>query len=281
VKEIKSIAVLIACYNRKHQTLICLDKLFHDVSLGINELKVFLVDDGSTDGTEHAVHEKFPQVNIIKGNGDLFWNRSMHLAFSIAMDEGFDYYLWLNDDTLLERAAIDVMLQTKLQGKSDDTIVVGAICDPDTGRYSYGGARQLDRFFRPFLCEYVIPNNYPQELDVMNGNLVLIPNQAAIRLGNIDPIFEHAMGDTDYSMRARKLGIMVLLTPSYVGYCTRNKVEGSYRDKGLSVKGRLKQVFSRKGLPWRSWLAMCWRHGGLLWPIHFFWAYTKILFGRV
>ena len=51
-KETKNIAVLITCYNRKDKTLLCLESLFKQQGLGIDfSLAVFLVDDGSTDGT--------------------------------------------------------------------------------------------------------------------------------------------------------------------------------------------------------------------------------------
>ena len=278
--QIKRIAVLIACHNRKNITLACLDALFKNQLPVDHFLKVFLVDDGSTDGTGEAVRKQYPQVNIIEGNGDLFWNRSMHVAFSMALNEGYDYYVWLNDDTLIDPMAISIMLQTNSHETINNRIIVGAISDPETGKFAYGGARQLAPLFRPFLCEYVFPNGYPQYLDVMNGNLVLIPDFVARKLENIDPVFEHAMGDTDYAMRARKLGVIILLTPDYIGSCERNKEAGSYRDKSLSVKRRFKDILSRKGLPWRSWLAMCWRHGGLLWPVHFLWGYVKVILGR-
>jgi GT2 family glycosyltransferase len=277
----KKIATLITCHNRKATTIACLEALFKNHLPEGYSLDVFLVDDGSTDGTEHAVREGYPQVAIIKGDGNLFWNRGMHLAFAAAMEKGFDYYLWLNDDTFLFPYAIEDLLQTRLTGWFENVIVAGATCDPVTGAYTYGGIRHSGRKFRPFLCDCVYCNDSPQELDVMNGNVVLLPDSIAKKLGNLDPVFEHAMGDTDYSMRARKLGIKILLTSGYIGHCSRNEIKDTCRDKSLSLKGRLNHALSRKGLPWRSWLTMCRRHGGWLWPIHFILGYIKIIIGRV
>jgi GT2 family glycosyltransferase len=275
------IATLITCHNRKTKTLACLDALFRNTLPEGYSLDVFLVDDGSTDGTAQAIIERYPQVNIITGNGSLFWNRGMHLAFAAAMKEGFDFYLWLNDDTTLYTQAIREILQTRLPAWAEPVIVVGAICDPVTGKFTYGGARHIGGQLRPFLCEYVFPNGQPQEVDVMNGNVVFIPDSIARKLGNLDSVFEHAMGDTDYAMRARRVGIKILLTPDYIGSCLRNEAKGTYFDKTLSLKARVKQALSRKGLPLRSWLAMCLRHGGWLWPIHFIWGYTKIIVGHI
>jgi GT2 family glycosyltransferase len=271
------IATLITCHNRKAKTLDCLEALFANTLPEGYSLDVILVDDGSTDGTGQAVSERYPQVKIIRGDGSLFWNRGMHLAFATAMDEGYDYYAWLNDDTALFPTAIEAILQTRLPGWTEPVIVVGAICDPVTGEFAYGGARHIGGPFRPFLNAYVSPDGHPQEIDAMNGNVVFIPDSIARKVGNLAPVFEHAMGDTDYSMRARKLGVKILQTPGYIGQCSRNEINGTYRDKSLSLNEKIKHALSRKGLPLRSWLAMCRRHGGWLWPIHFIWGYTKII----
>ena len=34
---------------------------------------------------------------------------------------------------------------------------------------------------------------------------------------------------------------------------------------------------TRKGLPWRSWLTLTRRHGGLFWPLHFASPYVKVM----
>lgn len=274
------IATLITCYNRKEKTLACLDALFNNNLPEGYCLDVFLVDDGSTDGTEQAVREHYPQVNIIKGDGSLFWNRGMNRAFDAAMQVGFTAYLWLNDDTFLHPNALSLLFSARDFAAPSEAIVVGAISDPVTGDTSYGGARFAPSRLRPFLATVVHPGQQPQDVDVVNGNVVLVPDGIARKLGNLDPVFEHGMGDTDYSMRARKLGIRILLTAGYVGVCSRNSLKGSHRDNTLPLLQRLKQVFSRRGLPWRSWLTMCWRHGGMLWPVHFLWGYIKVILGR-
>lgn len=221
-----------------------------------------------------------PDAVILRGDGSYFWNRSMNRAFDAALKVGFPAYLWLNDDTMLQPDAFSLLLLARDFAAPDDAIVVGAISDPETGKTTYGGARYVSPRFRPFLCTMVHPVAQPQDVDVVNGNVVLIPDGIARKLGNLDPVFEHGMGDTDYSMRARKLGIRILQTAGYVGVCSRNSLKGTHRDKALPLPQRVRQIFSRKGLPWRSWLTMCWRHGGILWPVHFLWGYTKVILGR-
>ena len=87
------IAVLITCHNRKAKTVACLHALFANDLPKDYSLEIFLVDDGSTDGTEQAVRGRYPKVNIIKGDGNLYWNGGMRVAFADAIEQGFDIFL--------------------------------------------------------------------------------------------------------------------------------------------------------------------------------------------
>lgn len=103
------------CHNRKSKTLATLESLFQQRSIDEIGHKVYLVDDGSTDGTSQAVQQKYPQVKLFSGDGNLFWNGGMRIAFSEAMKDEPDYYLWLNDDTVLASEALNTLLTTSRQ----------------------------------------------------------------------------------------------------------------------------------------------------------------------
>ena len=130
-----SIATIITCHNRKEKTLTCLTDLMNQDVISDIDLNVYLVDDGSTDSTGNAVKQNFPQVNVLQGDGTLYWNGGMRFAFSEAMKNNYDYYLWLNDDTFLYSNAIKLLLETSndmKRQKGKDVIVTGTIKDIDT-----------------------------------------------------------------------------------------------------------------------------------------------------
>ncbi len=274
------IAVLVACCNRRDKTLECIRRLRVAAKCAKVEYRLILFDDGSSDGTGGAVLKMEPHAVVLKGDGNYYWNRSMYEAFGYALEKGFDGYLWLNDDTMLEPEALQVLQSTLACMPENEAIVVGAIKDPVSGQISYGGGRRIAPFLKPFRYIMVEPTGQVESVDVINGNVVWIPDGVARRVGNLDPRFEHGMGDTDYSMRARKLDIRIVQTPSFIGNCPRNSNVGSYKDRQVSLKKRLQLIFAPKGLPWRSWLHICVRHGGILWPIHFCWPYVKLLMNR-
>jgi GT2 family glycosyltransferase len=266
-------------FNRRAATLACLARFESAARQAGLEPNAVLVDDGSTDGTAAAVREQYPWVKVMVGDGSLFWNRGMHQAQAHAMEQTPDYLLWLNDDTELLPDSISRLLETEhtLSHKHGQPVmIVGSTADRCTGRLTYGGHVAPQRW-RPFTYQRVWHETQPVECHVVNGNVVLIPMQVAQTVGNLDPVFEHAMGDIDYALRTRAAGFRIFVAPGFVGHCSNNPALGTYRDSSLPLSVRWKKMMSRKGLPPRSWGHFTRRHGGLIWPIYFVWPYFKLI----
>ena len=266
-------------FNRRSATLACLARFESAARQAGIEPNAVLVDDGSTDGTAAAVREQFPWVDVMVGDGSLFWNRGMHQAQARVMEQTPDYLLWLNDDTELLPDSISRLLETEhtlSHRHGQPVMIVGSTADRGTGRLTYGGHVAPQRW-RPFTYQRVWHETRPVECHVVNGNVVLIPMQIAQTVGNLDPVFEHAMGDTDYALRTRAAGFRVFVAPGFVGHCSNNPALGTYRDSSLPLSVRWKKMMSRKGLPPRSWGHFTRRHGGLIWPIYFVWPYFKLI----
>jgi GT2 family glycosyltransferase len=259
------IAALLTCHNRREKTLACLAALYvaRDRNPGLG-LRVYLTDDASTDGTADAVRAFDPEIQVIHGLGDLYWNRGMVAAWRAALDSGerYDAFLLLNDDTLIDPEALEVLLRT---AETVDTtaIVVGAVRDPQSGELAYGGVRRTSRW-HPGRTVRLPVSTEPQDADTFNANCVLVPAGCVERIGTLDPVFRHAMGDFDYGLRAREAGMRVVVAPHTVGACARNEMTGSWRDRNLSMRERLRLLNSPKGLPYREWQEYLRRHGAPL-----------------
>ena len=278
---IPTIAVLLTCFNRRAKTLAALEALFKQDSAGAAfTLNVFLVDDGSTDGTGDAVREAFPQVNVIDGTGDLYWNGGMRRAFEGAVEHSFDYMLWLNDDTDLNNDAILRLLETTrllAQQGHDKTAVFGSTCDPRTGDLTYGGFRRRKG---PILrLQHVGPDqNHPREVTTMAGNCALVSKAAVDAVGNLEPRFFHAWGDVDYGMRLRDAGGSVWLAPGFLAQCDPNPDAQRWRDDpNLSLRDRLTHLNSFRGLNPPDWLLFIRRHGGMTWPLAWAIPYVQLI----
>lgn len=272
--DVIRVAVLITCHNRVTKTLDCLASLSKQRLLGHTVVKVFLLDDGSSDGTSEAVSGLYPEVHILKGTGKLFWNGGMRVAFAAAMQIGFDYYLWLNDDTLLFEDALLRLFRASADA-GPDSIIVGTTVDPDDmGTFTYGGVCRASPYRVKF--RLVDPSFHDsRECDTFNGNCVLIPHTVAAVAGGMYQGYTHGMGDYDYGLHAQRLGFQSFVAPGVFGTCKRNSVTGTWRDETLPWKNRRQLLLGPKGLPPREWFCFCLRFGGSVWPMLFLAPYVK------
>ena len=266
-----SVTALLTSHNRRRATTAAIDAWFDQRVDGDVELRAVLADASSSDGTADAVAGSHPRLSVVSVDADVFWNAGMRAAWSEAALGDPDWYVWLNDDTVLDPTALATLLDVAA-AQPGGPIVVGSVRDPDTGSFTYGGVRRHDRL-RPLRFEYIQPVERPEQVETMNGNVVLVPREAYRRIGSLDPAFSHGMGDFDYGLRARREGFEVWLAPGTVGTCARN--EPKQPPSGpLEAWRRLR---SPKGLPLPDWLVFARRWGGLMWPVYAASPYVRSL----
>ncbi|MCW0483180.1 glycosyltransferase family 2 protein [Gaoshiqia sediminis] len=268
-----TIAVLLTCHNRRKKTLNCLESLY-SAKCPTRQLDVFLVDDGSTDGTGEAIKFKFPKVVVIQGTGNLYWNQGMRLAWDTASkSRQYDFYLWLNDDTLVKIDALIELIQCFQEAMKKDqkpAIITGA-CESTENKniFSYGGKTDLGP---------VIPNGTLQPCKYINGNVVLVSNVIFNELGNLSPDYTHAMGDFDYGLRAIKAGYRCYTTKSYIAICPTNPGIPAWCNPNTPLLQRLRLLKSPKGLNIKEYNIFRKRFWGWKWIIYALKAYLKILY---
>lgn len=259
------------CHNRRQMTLSCLADLYRQ-SLPENVLlDIYVVDDGSTDGTGESVERKYPQVNLIEGNGDLFWGGGMRLGFGVALRNHYDFYLWINDDIRLQQDAVDRALKALADvaskiGKMPS--IAGVFVDSPGGDITYGGWR-IKSYLFPSRFERVPIAAEPQLCDTCNGNFTLIPAAVPAAIGNIDDAMQHAMGDFDYLLRAQRAGFSTYTVPGVVGQCADYPDKRKTALEADTIWIAWNKLISVKYLPPRPWARFHRRHGGPLWILSF------------
>lgn len=270
------------CFNRKKVTLEALESLYSQKKVQDLDVTVYLVDDGSRDGTSHAVAERFPQISILQGDGTLFWNGGMRKAFAHAVAKRFDGYIWFNDDTRLDDNALHRLIACAKKAKEslEPAIVVGSIRDPDTGERSYGGVTKKISGLRLDFVPELPHDQEPVRCDTMNGNFIFVPACVAGRLGNLDEAFRHQLGDFDYGLRATAAGIPIIVAPGYYGSCADNPRNGTWRDLSQPLSERWRHLLSPKGAPFREWNLYTCRHFGWRWPLYALSPYLKTILAK-
>jgi len=274
------LAIVMACHNRRDKTLACLASVGAQRQPGL-AIDVYLLDDGSTDGTADAVRARFPDTHIMTGDGTLFWAGGMRIAFAAAMQAAPDFYLWLNDDLELRDGAIAALLEAHAavaRPGAARNIVVGAVTNRGMRTAIYGGIDRRQGWNRVRFQTHTPIETEPAECAAMSGNVVLISAAVARETGNIDPAFRHLLGDLDYGLRTRARGGKVWVAPGIAAYLTAQDAGKRIYNPDIGWRERWRLQRSPFGLQFGPWWTFCVRHGGAMAFFSFLWPYWRLVF---
>ena len=262
--------IVIPAHNRRETTLACLRRLR---TQGVFAwASPIVVDDGSTDGTGEAVRAEFPEAEVLRGNGKLFWTGATELGMRRAVERGADHVFWLNDDCQPFPGALAELLSTAQAERA----VTGGVCVlPRSGFPVYGGFRRTAAGLAPVTCE----SGQRLACDALNGNLVCVPRTVIEVIGFPDGRgLPHASGDTDYTLRARARGHAVVLVGAARAHAIPQNRRGyaSWLLSGMGVGEVWATLFDPRAygyLP--ADFRFRWRHWGWLGLGLAFWAVAR------
>jgi GT2 family glycosyltransferase len=279
----RKIAILLTCHNRKEKTSNCFKSLYKAISLSKFEIKfdIYLVDDGSTDGTSDEITKHFPEINIIKGSGNLYWAGGMRLAWETALkkDQNYGSFILLNDDVILaENFLIDLLNTHKycLEHFNRPGIYVCSTKNMINSKISYGGTLILKKRIRVKSVR-INPSVIPVPCSMANANILMVTSAVVSSIGILDSKFKHFFADYDYTYSASKQGIPVLICPGFGGYCTYDH-GNRWMSSGSTLKDRINYLYSLKGLSYREQLYFLKKNFKYQVPYNFVMLWLKTIF---
>ena len=276
----ENIAVLLTCHNRKNKTVACLKSLYRATIPSQYLIDIYLTDDGSSDNTSQTVSELFPEINLIKGDGQLFWAGGMRLAWKTAMErKSYDAFLLLNDDVVLYPDFLLKLLETDayaLANTGKKGIYTGATIDCSSNKVTYGGSWVKNYFFVVRL-KMLSPVKRPQKCHITNANILWVSKEVVKKIGIFDHHFTHGIADYDYSMQATRKNIPVLLAPGICGECDDDHGK-NWRNSKNSLKDRIVYLRSPKGLAYSEYLYYVGKHFPMFLPYSYVMLWLKTFF---
>lgn len=216
----------------------CLRSLSKIDQVGL-EIHTIIVDDGSTDGTSEAIEKEFPDVEIVKGNGNLWYTGGINRGLEAALKRNPDYILTINDDSTFDENFLQRMIQC---AKEKPRSVVGALLVlNDDKKKVFQVAPVWDTFYGGWRHWYqqtidTFPKE-PFEVGIIVGNCVLYPAEVIKEVGLMDEKKFIHFGDAEYTPRMRRAGWRLWIEPSAHVYCQENNPPPTLR------KSSLKQLY--------------------------------------
>jgi GT2 family glycosyltransferase len=215
IKATPTVYIVIPVHNRLEATRECLESLSCQT---YPYYQIVLVDDGSSDGTSEYVKENYPDVTILKGDGDLWWtgatNLGVRYAQGVCCED--DYVLTLNNDTVLPADYLEIMMSLSIRASK---ALIGSIARDYSRRDVCVDEGVGIRWFSAKFIKLKGPSESGSDsfysTSVLSGRGTLIPVSAFHAVGLYDAQnFPHYAADYDFSLRAAMAGYDLLLHPN-------------------------------------------------------------------
>jgi GT2 family glycosyltransferase len=218
-------AVLILNYNGKAHLDACLQSVLAQTG---PQDQVYLVDNGSTDGSVEYVRERYPAVKQILFEHNLGFAEAYDRAVRIVDEE---LVVFLNNDVEVEEGWLSG-LKSGLEGSSGQVAACGSkilfyndrsLVNHAGGKFTrVGGGIDVGFMTRNIQEEY-----HERCVGCVSGASMIVPRSVFLSLGGFDPDFFAYFEDVDYCWRAWLAGFRVLYVPSSIMYHKFSATMGS------------------------------------------------------
>ncbi len=216
-----SVAVIVPVFNQVARTL---QFLGHFRRVDYRHYRMIVADGGSTDGTAEAVARRFPEVTVLRGDGDLWWAGATNLGVRYALERGFDYVLTVNNDVRVAPAFLARLVRT---ARAFPRSIVGSrihFADAPARVWAVGCRLSWASGTLFHLVEHnrearevLRRGRGPWPVEALTGCGTLVPTSCYREAGPYDAAsFPQYHADTEFVLRARRFGYRALIDPRAV-----------------------------------------------------------------
>jgi GT2 family glycosyltransferase len=219
------IYICIPVFNRVNYTRKCILSIKNQ---SITDYKILVCDDGSTDGTSELIHSEFPDVIILKGDGNLWWSGGTNKCVEWALERSSpgDYIFTLNNDTELADNTFQILLNFS-KDFPDSIIACGNYFNNDRNKLEATAFVEKGKW--PFSLYHRLLFPWGQdvndlgkkifEVNSVSGKGVLIPVEVFHKVGlyNSEKLPQYH-GDTEFARRASEAGFKIFLNLNAIIY---------------------------------------------------------------
>ena len=213
--ESPTVMILILNWNRREDTLACLESMRH---IRYPALKVCVIDNGSTDGSIEAVREQYPQFEQLLLKENKGYAQGNNDGASHALEQGADYLFILNNDTVVDADCVQILVDFAEADKRIGAVGPLMYYFTDNRRiWSAGG--KMD--WKHGSCaniglDEVDQGQYPRPfpVDYIAGTALLVKREVWEKVGPFDRRFFMYWEETDWCTRVRQAGYDLFTVPA-------------------------------------------------------------------
>jgi len=233
------LSIIIVNWNTKNLLLQCLESVYQTIKR--IEMEVFVVDNGSIDGSVVAAKERFPEVKFIQNEINLGFAMANNQALRLAKGR---YLLLLNPDTQVKKGAIERLISF-MDAHSEAGGAGAQLLNSDGSRqnsianFPSLATELLNKSLLRWLFPKVFPGkerNYPEpiEVDSVIGACMIIGRDAIEQVGLLDEDYFLFLEETDWCYRMKRAGWKIYHVPQAEIY--------HFQGKGVEIEKKKARV---------------------------------------
>ncbi len=225
-KSFKTIYVVIVSYNGGKKIAECLESLKRADVPKDWQIKILVVDNGSTDNTVRNVKRRVTPLRsetselrwgqgglqVIENEKNLGFAVGCNIGIKEALANNSQAVILLNQDTIVEKDFLIALLENK----ADIVAPVIKFRRQGKWRYDFGGKVNFLIGRTTHLTSYFSSVLGASGLDYVSGCAMRIKKQVFEKIGLFDEKFFLYFEDTDFCLRAKKAGFKIVVEPKSI-----------------------------------------------------------------
>jgi GT2 family glycosyltransferase len=182
-----------------------------DALASLDGVPTICVDNGSTDGSDERVAERFREVELLRTGANLGFAGGNNAGIRRALERGADWVLLLNNDAVAEPGLAEA-LERAAAARPDAGLLACKILAADGQSVQYAGATFNARLGYSGRVSTEGPDAV-RDVGRADGAALAVSRAAAEAAGLLDESLFMYVEDVDWSLRVWSAGFAVVLVP--------------------------------------------------------------------
>jgi hypothetical protein len=222
------VAVIIVNWKKYDITSICIESILNSTN---SNFKIILVDNES-DNKKVKNFKYRDEIKIIQNKKNEGFSKANNIGIDYALKNNYDYTLLINNDTIVEKNLIEVLLKT---AQAKNFSAVQPLILKYSGKEIWNAGGRINYFFGNFITRKKVGNslNSSHELtEWLTGCCCLFKTKIFKEIGKLDESFFAYYEDVDFSLRLKKHGYKIGFTSKTHIYHYESFSSNSNNSKG-------------------------------------------------